>query len=259
MWTYRANEQQTSPKPVARPSEAAATSVFNEPKKMIIESGTAQSSTTKRPAVTEMKTQTPQLTRLQRKQRRGRRITGLGSLYLAGLLCGAVSNRYLSKQLMEYANYYANFTLQLHQQADKTLVLSTNFLAMFVQLTLFLLLGLCVLGCGLIPIGLFLKGTGTGLFLTFVYGQLGTVKGLFVQALIFWLPEVLSSLIIIALCACALQVSVGFLQVCCFGKATIALPQTIKRLVKRYLVLCLVSILPCGMSALLSFLFGGLF
>ena len=82
------------------------------------------------------------------------------------------------------------------------------------QLTLVLMLGFCVLGCGLIPLFLVVKGAGTGCFFALLYTQVGTVKGLFLQALIFWLPEVLGSLIVILLSAFALRVSLGLAQGC---------------------------------------------
>lgn len=194
----------------------------------------------------------------QQQRKKNKLAQGLGALYLLGLLFGAVCSRFLSATLLEFANYYASFMLRLYQQSDMALVFSTNFVALFAQMSLFLLMGLCVLGCGLIPIGIFVKGIGTGFFWAFVYSQLGTIKGMFMQSLMLWLPEVIASLLMITLCVAALRVSVGLLQIC-VGKSVETLSKEAKQLIKSYLLLCLLGAIPCILAAVLSSLFSGLF
>lgn len=182
----------------------------------------------------------------------------MGALYLAGLAAGSICVRFLSEKLLAYARYYTQFNLNLHKTGSQTLIFSTGFLSLFVQLTLVMVLGFCVLGCGLIPLFLVIKGAGTGCFFALLYMQVGTVKALFLQALVFWLPEVLGSLIVILLSVFALRVSFGLAQGCS-GRLPPALRQDSKRLINRYLILCFAAMLPCACSVALSLGFAGLF
>ena len=192
------------------------------------------------------------------RRRANRLACGMGALYLAGLAAGAVCVSFLSEKLLAYAAYFTQFNLNLHKTGNQPLIFSTSFLSLFVQLTLVLMLGFCVLGCGLIPLFLVVKGAGTGCFFALLYTQVGTVKGLFLQALVFWLPEVLGSLIVILLSAFALRVSLGLAQGCT-GQFPPALRQSSKCLVHRYLALCFAAMVPCACSVELSLWFAGIF
>lgn len=193
------------------------------------------------------------------RRKAGNRLAcGMGALYLLGLCIGAACSRFLSSTLLTYAEYYTQFSLNLHKTGNQPLIFSTGFLSLFVQLTLLLVLGFCVLGCGLIPAFLLVKGTGTGCFFALLYTQLGPVKGLFMQALIFWLPEVLGSLVVVLLSVYALRVSFGLFS-SCTGHIPPSLRQNSKRLVNRYLILCFIGMMPCICSVTLSLWFSGLF
>lgn len=182
----------------------------------------------------------------------------MGFLYLAGLAAGSLCSRLLSEPLLTYARYFASIDLNLRTAGNAAMVFSAGFLSLFCQLTLVLIAGFCVLGIGLIPVTMVLKGAGAGVFTALLYQQLGPAKGLLLQALVFWLPETLGSLIAVVLSASALQVSFGLFQ-CCMGQAGTNLEACSRRLIHRYLSLCFVSMLVCGLSVVLTLIFGSLF
>lgn len=182
----------------------------------------------------------------------------MGCLYLIGLAAGSLCSRVLSGPLLTYVRYFASIDLGLRTTGNAAMVFSVGFLSLFCQLTLMLIAGFCVLGIGLIPVTMVLKGAGTGVFIALLYQQLGTAKGLLLQALVFWLPETLGSLLVILLSASALQVSAGLLR-CCLGQGQNSPGAASRRLVHRYLTICFVSMLVCGLSVLLTLLFGSLF
>lgn len=182
----------------------------------------------------------------------------MGCLYLAGLAAGSLCSQVLSEPLLTYARYFASIDLGLRTAGNAAMVFSVGFLSLFCQLTLVLVAGFCVLGIGLIPITMVLKGAGAGIFTALLYQQLGTAKGLVLQALVFWLPETLGSLFVILLSSSALHVSCGLLR-CCLGQGGSSLGSASRRLVHRYLTICFISMMVCGLSVLLTLVFGGLF
>ena len=182
----------------------------------------------------------------------------MGCLYLAGLAAGSLCSRVLSEPLLTYARYFASIDLGLRTTGNAAMVFSVGFLSLFCQLTLVLIAGFCVLGVGLVPITMLLKGAGAGVFTALLYQQLGPAKGLLLQALVFWLPETLGSLFSILLSVSALQVSCGLLR-CCLGQSGGSLGAASRRLIRRYLTICFLSMLVCGLSVLLTLAFGGLF
>ena len=101
-------------------------------------------------------------------------------------------------------------------------------------------------------------GAVQSIFTALLYQQLGAAKGLVLQALVFWLPETLGSLFVILLSAFALHVSCGLLR-CCLGQGGSGLGAASRCLIHRYLTICFVSMLVCGLSVLLTLVFGGLF
>lgn len=182
----------------------------------------------------------------------------MGSLYLAGIAAGALCSRFLGGPLLTYAQYFASTNLGLRTAGNAAMVFSVGFLSLFCQLTLVFISGFCVLGVGLIPVTMVLKGAGMGVFTALLYQQLGPAKGLLLQALVFWLPETLGSLLVILLSAFAVHVSAGLLR-CCLGQCGNSLGTASRRLIHRYLTICFVSMLVCGLSVILTLVFGSLF
>ena len=181
----------------------------------------------------------------------------LGGLYLCGLAGGALFSRALSEPLMTYAQYFASIDLGIHTAGSGAMVFSVGFLSLFCQLTLVLMAGFCVLGVGLIPITMALKGVGTGVFTALLYQEMGAAKGMLLQALVFWIPEVLGSLLVILLSGYALQLSSGLLR-CCLGHSA-GPGMAAKRLLHRYLAIAFATMGVCGLSVALSLVFGRLF
>lgn len=182
----------------------------------------------------------------------------MGCLYLCGLAAGSVCSRILQEPLLTYARYFTSIDLGLRTAGNGAMVFSVGFLSLFCQLTLVLIAGFCVLGIGLLPVTMLLKGAGAGVFTALLYQELGAAKGLLLQALVFWLPEVLGSLFVIMLSSSALQVSCGLLR-CCLGHNGAGLRTASRRLIHRYLAVCFASMLVCGLSVILTLIFGRLF
>ena len=182
----------------------------------------------------------------------------LGGCYLTGVLLGALSPRFLGGVLRTYAEYAAGIQLNLYTQGQGALVFSAGFLSLFCQLSAALLAGFCVLGVGLLPLLLAVKGVGNGLFLALLYQQAGPAKGLLLQALVFWLPEVLGCLLLLATSCMALQLSHGLLRHC-RGLCGQDLPRSAKKLLYRYLAACFGAMTVSGLALLLVLVFGRLF
>ena len=182
----------------------------------------------------------------------------LGGCYLAGTLLGALSPRFLGGSLHTYAEYCASIQLGLYTQGQEAMVFSAGFLSLFCQLSAALLAGFCVLGVGLLPLLLLVKGAGSGMFLALLYQQMGPAKGLLLQALVFWLPEVMGCLLVFTASVPALQLSHGLFQHC-RGLCGQDLPRNAKKLLYRYLAACFGAMLVSGLSLLLVLVFGRLF
>lgn len=160
--------------------------------------------------------------------------------------------------MLTYVRYFTSIDLTLRTAGNAAMVFSVGFLSLFCQLTLLFVAGFCVLGVGLIPVTMLLKGAGAGIFTALLYQQLGPLKGLLLQALVFWLPETLGGLLTTMLSVSALQVSCGLMQ-SCLGQGGSGLCSASRRLLRRYLTVCFVAMLVCGLSVILTLIFGGLF
>ena len=264
MWTYR--PEGAVPAPAARP--AASSAPAQAPSVSRPAPGAAQQ-TPQKPADTgtsrvpaksrdQASMPRPAARRAGRRTAPGTAALAMGALYLVGLGAGSLCSGVLREPLVTYADYAASIQLELHRAGGPAMVFSAGFLSLFCQCTLLAVFGFCVLGVGLIPLVMLLKGAGTGVYLALLYSRLGAAKGLLFQALVLWLPEVLGSLLVILLSVSALQLSRG-LAGCCVGGSAQTVRPCCRRLVNRYLAVCLACMLPCGLSAILSLLFGGLF
>ena len=277
MWTYRpadstpqqhekkapsatAYPASARPRPSSVPYRAASETTGGQPgiRRDRIPAKQAQARFSAEPAQETARIGADPVRTQQKPPRRIRAACVLGCLYLLGLTVGALCSRVLSEPLLTYARYFAAIDLGLHTSGNAAMVFSAGFLSMFCQLTVVFVSGFCVLGAGLIPVTLMLKGAGAGVFTALLYQELGLPKGLLLQALVFWLPEVLSCLIALVLSTSALHVSLGLLR-CCLGQSGTGLGAVSRRLVHRYLALCFASMLVCGLSVILTLIFGSLF
>lgn len=183
---------------------------------------------------------------------------GMGALYLVGMAAGALGCGLLDEPLDTYLHYYTQIHLDLRTAGNAPMVFSMEFLSLLCQLTALLLSGFCVLGVGLVPIILLLKGAGTGIFIACIVSQTGIAKGVMLYTLLLWLPEFAGALLVILMGTFALRVASGLLR-SCLGQTPQTLRQSARNLLHRYWVLCFFAIWVCGSAALLSLVFGRLF
>jgi hypothetical protein len=179
-----------------------------------------------------------------------RRLRPRGALciaaYAAGLAAAGAAVAAGTQEVRDFLFYYAQNWLKLFETEEALHLFSTLFLSGVLSMTLILLLGFCTFGAPLIYLLLVLKGAGSGmlslqLFLT--YGW----KGFLLYAL---MPAV--SDVFLAWCLCALGYD-GIRHSCAYFSHNIVqktLPRcTGKAFFSRYLYLCTLQILTCGLSA----------
>jgi hypothetical protein len=166
--------------------------------------------------------------------------------YAAGLAAAGAAIAAGTQEMRDFLFYYAQNWLKLFETEEALHLFSTLFLSGVLSMTLILLLGFCTFGAPLIYLLLALKGAGSGmlslqLFLT--YGW----KGILLYAL---MPAV--SDVFLAWCLCALGHD-GIRHACAYFSHNIAqktFPRcTGKAFLSRYLYLCTLQILTCGLSA----------
>lgn len=179
-------------------------------------------------------------------------------IYLSGLLIGSVCSKLCSQELLQYAKYYTENVLDLLLSQNYTLIFSNHYIASIVQLSVVLVSGFCAFGIVLIPLFVFLKGIGTGCFFSLLYLQLGVSKGLLGQLLFFFFPELISFLLLLLLCSSSWKVSKNLFS-SCIRRNSSNLYGNCKSLLYRYLILCIIGLLPCVFQVVSSKLFAALF
>lgn len=180
----------------------------------------------------------------------------LGLAYLAGLPAGSLAFQFLGTDAGAYMGYYLDARLQT-MAGPPLRILSGQFLAAFLQLTLVLLCGFCAFGAALLVLQAALRGAVFGCFCSGLLARYA-MQGALAEGLLFWLPEVLQAALQILLGACALQMSLRLAALCFGGRPRPGQPagEPARRLLSCYLVCCLAALVPCGLSALSGLLFG---
>lgn len=180
----------------------------------------------------------------------------LGLAYLAGLPAGSLAFQFLGTDAGAYMGYYLDARLQT-MAGPPLRILSGQFLAAFLQLTLVLLCGFCAFGAALLVLQAALRGAVFGCFCAGLLARYA-MQGALAEGLLFWLPEVLQAALQILLGACALQMSLRLATLCFGGRPRPGQPagEPARRLLSRYLACCLAALIPCALSALSGLLFG---
>ncbi len=180
----------------------------------------------------------------------------LGIAYLAGLPAGSLAFHFLGADAGVYMGYYLDARLQTIT-GPPLRVLSNQFLAAFLQLSLVLLCGFCAFGAALLVLQAAVRGAVFGCFCAGLFGRY-SMQGALAEGLLFWLPEVLQALVQIMLGACALQMSLQLAEHCFSEKTrpSLRIGEFPRQLLGCYLVCCLAETVPCSLSALLGLLFG---
>lgn len=177
-----------------------------------------------------------------------------GVAYLAGILAGGLLFASMGQNAAAYIEFYRDALLELFHTAPPLQLFSGQFLAAFLQLSLTVLCGLCAFGMPFLFLLLILRGAVFGCFCAAVLAAYGP-RGALITAILFWLPEVCGALIQAALSIWSMRSAMQIGTVC-FGRNDPCRPETPRHLLNVYLTLCLCSLLPCGLSALLALLFG---
>ena len=181
----------------------------------------------------------------------------LSGAYLIGLLVGSVVTTFANSSFTDYAQSFANFSLSFYQTAEANAILGMRFLTAFLILTVVFMMGFCVFGKWLLPLLLFLKGCGTGCFWIECIETLGFSKGFLAQLLIFLIPEVIGTILVVVLSKYALQIS-SMLWDCCQDRICPAIKTKARQLINAYLINCLAEIIPSLLIVILIRLFGSI-
>lgn len=191
------------------------------------------------------------------KQSRGLFIS-MCLLYLTGIICGIFISRLCNSSILNYMKYYTVTSTNRFINKQYSSIFCTQFLSLFLQLTVILLSGLCVFGVVLIPTILFIKGLGIGCFFSFIYLEFGIAKGFFVETLFFLIPELIGFLILCSISLVCWRVSQNLLN-SCLRLPSAKLSENIRQMLYRYIKLSAISVLPCAVSILMSAVFSPLF
>ena len=179
-------------------------------------------------------------------------------LYIFGIGLGVAISTLCNSTLLNYMKYYISTATSRFIQKQYGIIFGTGFLSIFLQLTVLLLAGLCAFGVVIIPMVSLLKGVGTGCFFSLIYVQFGLAKGLFLELLFFLIPELISLFLIFSISLSSWHVSKNLLN-SCLRMPSGKLSENLKKMLYRYMILCLVAIIPCVFSVLMSAVFSPLF
>lgn len=179
-------------------------------------------------------------------------------LYVLGIFTGTFVCQFCNSQILNYLKHYTTSTVARFTEKQYLIVFSTGFLSLFFQLTLIVLSGLCVLGILFIPGICFLKGIGTGCFFSLIYLEFGFAKGLFLQILFFLIPEIMGVILVFSISLMSWNVSKNLFNGC-FRIPHNKLSEYFKKMLYRYIKLCLFCSCPCTISILSAFIFSPLF
>lgn len=183
------------------------------------------------------------------RRSKGRLFRWLGALYLGGMLFGSLVFPRLIGPVALFLEYEADAVLQLYKEPSGVLFSST-FLAAFVQMTLAMILGLCVFGSPILAALLFGKGAWAGCFHAYLYGQRG-LTALPITAGLILPPQLLTDGLLILLCGYALRCSSGLFR-STLGPQSTALRVQAPHLLRMYLVLTLLDLVSCFATVLLA-------
>lgn len=189
----------------------------------------------------------------QKAVQRRKQLRSLIMCYFTGMLAAGIFTATVQGRGLDFIRYYVSFVMKVRQSGDEMLIFSTEFLGSVLLMTLELLCGFCAFGVPILHSLILLRGCGAGLFTAALYAE-RRLRGLLINVMLFWIPEVLLSAMLIVFCALARR-SAGYLSAICFGNNQIAKNIVPKDLLWRYLVFCALSMIPCGLAAVLAHLF----
>ena len=181
----------------------------------------------------------------------------LGASNLAGLLAGSLLYIWGGEELAPFMEYFTQASVDQRQSGVLGSIFSTAFLSALAQLTAALLMGFCAFGGPLLFLLVAMRGVSIGGICAVLYAQSG-MKGVLLYTLLFWLPDMIFSLLLIVLSCSAVALS-NTVAANCLGAASPGLRLKAQRLMARYLTVSVVCILPSALAGLLGRVFGPIF
>ncbi len=139
---------------------------------------------------------------------------GLGCTMLAGVVIGAMIMNRAGQINNKYLSYLMESFLDGHKNGSFGMILSFAFLSCISLQILIFLFGFSSVGAPFVVLLPFLRGIYTGVVSGYLYADMG-IKGVLLNALLFWLPQVLQGVAMLIFAGQALDMSI-FLFASCF-------------------------------------------
>ena len=179
--------------------------------------------------------------------------TIFGCCYLAGELLGCLTCHTFEGELQDFARYFYQTSLSLYQNGAPLQLFGAKFLSCFCMFSFIALMGFCAFGAPVLLGTAFLKGFSSGVFFLQLFSD-PSQKGFIASLLLFWLPELLTCLLMICLLTSAFGGAAALFKTS-LGVRAHNLPGLQRWLLRRYLATCLGAVLPSLTAVFLGRLF----
>lgn len=207
------------------------------------------------PKATFLSPEAPRSMKRSAKKNRSYKATIIA--YFIGMLVASILSGNSSGRIADFIHYYFDISIKIYQSKDWMLIFSTEFLGTFLQMTIAMVCGFCAFGAPLLVLLLFFKGIGAGLISGTLYIT-HHLQGVLINAVLFWVPEVFFSVVFIIFCAIARRSSKYLAGVCFESVTEEKSPIASKNLFLKYLIFCVISMIPCAFSAFLASVFSSI-
>lgn len=177
--------------------------------------------------------------------------------YFIGMLVASILAGNSSGRIADFIHYYLDFAIKIYQSKDWMLIFSTEFLGAFLQMTIAMICGFCAFGAPFLVLLLFFRGIGAGLMSGTLYIT-HHLQGVLINAVLFWIPEVFFSVLFIIFCAIARRSSKYLAGICFESVTEEKSPIASKNLFFKYLIFCVIAMIPCAFSAFLASMFSSI-
>ncbi|MEG1366619.1 MAG: hypothetical protein RSC96_05315 [Oscillospiraceae bacterium] len=174
----------------------------------------------------------------------------LGSIMLLGILIGALLISADAKISNKYPIFLINAFLQSHKSVSFTMLLSFSFLSGMIIHILTLICGFSCVGAPFIAAIPFLRGMFMGCISGYLYADMG-IKGVLLNAILFWLPQALQGMALIVFASYALDTSLSMFATC-FLEPVQSIKTRLKLYVKSFIFTSLILFITAIFESLLS-------
>lgn len=207
------------------------------------------------PKATTLPAEAPRSMKRSSKKSRSYKATIIA--YFIGMLAASMLAGNSSGRISDFIHYYLDFAIKIYQSKDWMLIFSTEFLGAFLQMTIAMVCGFCAFGAPFLVLLLFFRGIGAGLMSGTLYIT-HHLQGILINAVLFWIPEVFFSVLFIIFCAIARRSSKYLAGICFESVTEEKSPIASKNLFLKYLIFCVIAMIPCAVSAFLASVFSSI-